>query len=415
MAVQRFTLSPDDAAGKPFITHAMLEEIVAARTAELRAANEALKESEERYHKMVEEVEDYAILLLDKNGIVQNWNKGAEKIKGYQEQEIVGRHFRQFYLPEDQARGLPEQSLQEAAASGKAAYEGWRVRKNGTVFWGSIVLTALHDSNNNIIGFSKVTRDLTDRKNADDKLKETAARLESQNRELEQFAYIAAHDMKEPLRKVRLYTNRVLQSTAANLPGNEKELLVKAGGAISRMQALIDDLLAYSQAAAAPAQFEEVSLEEILADTIAGFQETIRQTSAVIEAGPLPTIHAIPHQMGQLFDNIIGNALKYRYPGRKPCIHITYAMITSAPGDAAEDQPGGVYHAIQFRDNGIGFDPQHAKNIFDAFQRLPATQSYPGTGIGLAICRKIAEVHKGYITAEGHINEGAVITVCLSA
>ena len=119
---------------------------------------------EDQYHKMVEEVEDYAILMFDSRGIIRNWNKGAERIKGYTEEEIVGHHFRIFYTKEDREAGLPEKLVNEAVTNGKAVHEGWRVRKDGTTFWGSIVITALHNEDGRVIGFSKVTRDLTERK-----------------------------------------------------------------------------------------------------------------------------------------------------------------------------------------------------------------------------------------------------------
>src|SRR6185437_13985142 len=116
---------------------------------------------DQQYHLMIGEVEDYAILMLDREGIIRNWNKGAEKIKGYTEKEIVGKHFRIFYTPHDREAGLPEQLIDKAVREGKAIHEGWRVRKNGSAFWGSIVITALHDPEGKVVGFSKVTRDLT--------------------------------------------------------------------------------------------------------------------------------------------------------------------------------------------------------------------------------------------------------------
>src|SRR5580704_355085 len=131
-------------------------------TSLINRGNDELRKSEERYHKMIEEVEDYAILMLNREGIVQNWNKGAEKIKGYKESEIVGKSFRLFYLPEDREKKLPEKLIEEAVRNGKAIHEGWRMRKDGSKFWGSIVITALHDEERNVIGFSKVTRDLTE-------------------------------------------------------------------------------------------------------------------------------------------------------------------------------------------------------------------------------------------------------------
>jgi PAS domain S-box-containing protein len=151
--------------------------------------------TEQMYHLMVGEVEDYAILMLDRDGFIQNWNKGAEKIKGYKEQEIVGKHFRVFYRRQDQEEHLPERLIEQARTTGKALHEGWRQKKDGSVFWGSILITALHDEHGEVIGFSKVTRDLTERKEAEDKLLQYARQLEAQNKELQQFAYAAAHDM----------------------------------------------------------------------------------------------------------------------------------------------------------------------------------------------------------------------------
>ena len=130
----------------------------------MKVKNDELRNSEERYHRMVDEVEDYAIILLDNHGIIQNWNRGAEKIKGYSEKEIVGKSFSTFYLPEDVENGLPTRLLNLATIEGKALHEGWRKRKDGNRFWGSTVLTALHDAEGNVIGFTKVTRDLTERK-----------------------------------------------------------------------------------------------------------------------------------------------------------------------------------------------------------------------------------------------------------
>jgi PAS domain S-box-containing protein len=153
-------------------------------TTDLQALNEALRTSEERYHKMVEEVQDYAIIFLDTNGIIQNWNKGAQKIKQYKDWEAIGNHFRMFYLPEDRLGKLPEILLEQARLDGRAVHEGWRIRKDGSRFWGSITLTALHNDNNELIGFSKVTRDLTEKKLAEDQLKNFATELQLSNEQL---------------------------------------------------------------------------------------------------------------------------------------------------------------------------------------------------------------------------------------
>ena len=151
------------------------------KTIELTNAFEELRRSEDRYHRMIAEVEDYAIILLSKEGIVQNWNKGAEKIKGYTESEIVGKSFRVFYPATDQTNGLPEELLKTAYTKGKANHEGWRIRKDGSRFWGSISITALHDSNGQGIGFSKVTRDLTERRQHELMIQEVNESLKLKN------------------------------------------------------------------------------------------------------------------------------------------------------------------------------------------------------------------------------------------
>ncbi len=153
-----------------------------------KIVEDSLRMSEERYHKMVAEVQDYAIILLSADGIIENWNAGAEKIKGYSANEVLGRKFELFYTPEDRAGGLPAKLLRQAKEAGKANHEGWRVRKDGSKFWGTIVITALHGKDGQVIGFSKVTRDLTHQKMADEKLAAYTQELEMQNSELEQFA-----------------------------------------------------------------------------------------------------------------------------------------------------------------------------------------------------------------------------------
>ncbi|MEO5998369.1 MAG: PAS domain S-box protein, partial [Chitinophagaceae bacterium] len=212
-----------------------LENKIVERTKDIERKNDELRKNEERYQRMIGEVEDYAILLIDLDGIVQNWNKGAEKIKGYSEQEIIGKSFKLFYLPEDQASGLPEKLIGEATIQGKALQEGWRRRKNGTAFWGSVLITALHNDKGQIVGFTKVTRDLTERKLAEEKLSKYAQELEFQNKELEQFAYAASHDMKEPLRKIIFYNSFISEGAGNQLPEKERTFLGRSIGAASRL------------------------------------------------------------------------------------------------------------------------------------------------------------------------------------
>lgn len=353
---------------------------------------------------MIEEVEDYAIILLDKDGTILNWNKGAEKIKGYGEAEIVGRKFNIFYLPEDQADRRPEKLLKQAAENGKAMHEGWRVRKDGTRFWGNVVITALHDETANVIGYSKVTRDLTERKVAEDKMKHYTSELEFQNKELQQFAFVAAHDMKEPIRKVQFYISSVIDGAGSSLPLKERNYLTRSVQATMRMNGLIDDLLKYSKISASGEEFSWVDLSQVLNNTIQIHQDNIDQIKAAIQFDPLPVIWGIPFQMQQLFDNLMGNALKYYHTERIPTITISCEKTLYS---------GANFYKMSFKDNGIGFEQDQAEKIFEVFQRLHTQDKYLGTGIGLAICKKIVQNHKGVIQANGDLQNGSCFTVYL--
>lgn len=393
---------------------ATLERKIEERTEDLKRKNEELKKSEERYHKMVEEVEDYAIVLLDKEGIIQNWNKGAEKIKGYRENEIVGKSFKMFYTEEDRKKNLPDTLLKEAREKGKAIHEGWRLRKDGTCFWGSIVITALHDAEHNIVGFSKVTRDLTERKKGEDKLMAYTKQLEFQNKELEQFAYAASHDMKEPLRKINFYNNFVVENAALNLDERSREYLNRSINSVKKMSQLIEDLLTYSRASSAIDNFEETDLNEMV-EEISFSHKDVFENEVTIDIEKLPVIKAVPFQFKQLLDNLINNSIKYKHPNRKSIIKITSKQVNGEEIKSKEADLQMPYHKISIIDNGIGFQTLYADKIFEIFQRLPNQSGYKGSGIGLALCKKIVQNHHGFIEAEGQENQGARFDIYVPA
>lgn len=385
---------------------------------ELRQANEKLKENEERYQRMIAEIQDYAIILLDRNGDVLNWNRGAQLIKGYAAEEIVGRNFRLFYPPDDRARNLPETLLTQAARQGKATHEGWRVRKDGTRFWGSIVITALHNNAGDVIGFSKVTRDLTERKNAEDLLRQNAAQLDLKNKTLERlneelssFSYVASHDMKEPLRKILTFASRI--ESAAFDPDASREILEKIRASATTLQNLIDDLLSYSQVANDDRRFRKVDLNAVLEDVKSDLEVAIADKSAVIVADRLPVLSGVPHQLHQLFQNLISNALKFSRKEEPPRVEIRCERIKGPdlPGDMPEGN--NQYHHISIADNGIGFSQHEHDKIFEAFQRLNPKHAFSGSGIGLAIVKKIVENHNGIVNAEGTPGAGATFHVYL--
>ncbi|QEC43644.1 PAS domain-containing sensor histidine kinase [Pseudobacter ginsenosidimutans] len=372
----------------------------------LHAKVSELTEMEEMYHKMIGEVEDYAIILLDANGIIRNWNRGAEKIKGYRDHEIVGKSFQEFYLEEDRKAGLPLSLLENARKSGKAIHEGWRKRKDGSAFWGSIVLTALHDEAGKTIGFSKVTRDLTERKLTEDRVKEYLQQLEFQNRELEQFVYAASHDMREPLRKIHLYNSFIAENNGNTLDEQSSIFLNRSIKATSRMNRLIEDLLAYSRATSKTNQESVADLQRIIDEIETGYKEDPMMAGLVIRRNDLPKITGVPFQLKQLFFNLIDNAIKYKHPDRKVEIDITFRVVKGTAllqlPDASKD-----YLELTVKDNGLGFDPEYSQKIFEIFQRLIPAASVRGSGMGLAICKRIMQNHNGIIEADGVPGEGA--------
>jgi PAS domain S-box-containing protein len=397
-----------------------LELKVNERTKALKQLNEDLKKSEERYHLMVEEVQDYAILYLNKEGMVENWNAGAEKIKGYQAKEIIGRNFSVFYTQPDREDGLPQKLLRLAKETGRARQEGWRVRKDGSLFWASVVITAVHNETNDVIGYSKVTHDLTEKKEANDKLILNAAQLEQRNeelrkmnKELESFAYISSHDLQEPLRKIQTFATRIAEKESANLSDYGKDYFNRMQNAAVRMQMLIDDLLAYSRTNTAERKYETTELSVIIEEVKADLKEEIFHKNATIEANELCTIDVIPFQFRQLMYNLIANSLKFSLPDRPP--HISIKCDTGTGDMFKNDKllPTETYCHISVSDNGIGFEEQYQEKIFELFQRLHNRTTYVGTGIGLAIVKKIVENHNGIITATGQVDKGATFDIYL--
>lgn len=395
-----------------------LEQQVTARTRELIQMNESLRKSEERYHLMVEEIQEYAILYLNRDGIIENWNVGAEKIKGYKADEIIGKYFAVFYTKEDQKNNLPEKLLNVAREKGKAIHEGWRTRKNGNLFWASVVITAIHNKQGEVIGFSKVTHDLTDKKRADDTLKLNAMELEQKNNELEEmnkelqsFAYISSHDLQEPLRKIQTFASQIVEKEAANLSENGLDKFKRMQNAAQRMQTLINDLLSYSRTNIQERVFVKTDLIQIIEEVKEDLKEELEQKNAVIEVKETSEVDIIPFQFKQLLYNLISNSLKFSDPDIPIKVKIKSEIKTGKDFNIEKLISYKNYCHIQVSDNGIGFESQYNKKIFEVFQRLHGRDRYNGTGIGLAIVKKIVENHNGFITASGIQNKGAAFDI----
>lgn len=388
-----------------------LEELVQQRSRVLQERNVELRNSEERYHRVVEEVQDYAIILLDRDGIIVNWNKGAEQLKQFDESDVLGKHFRIFATKEDRSKKVPEMLLQEAFETGRSMHEGWRLKKDGSRFWGSIVITALHDDKNNVTGFTKVTRDLSERRTAEEKMLSYTLELEAQNKELEQFAYVASHDLQEPLRKIRTFTELVQQNIHDH--AFVEKYFSKIHASAHRMSELIRSVLTYSKISKDNSLVEAVDLNEVMKSVVSDFELLIEEKHAQITYENLPTVMGISVQLGQLFSNLISNGLKFST--RDPVIRITSRRLFIDEITANSALVLSDYYEICVTDNGIGFEQQYEKKVFNMFQRLHRKEQYAGTGIGLALCKKIVETHHGTIKAKSAPGEGTSFCVTLPA
>ncbi len=357
-------------------------------------AEEALRQSEQRFSSMLEAVRDYAIIFLELDGRVASWNKGAERIKGYRAEEIVGQHFSRFYTPADIANGKPDRELQVATSEGRFEDEDWRVRKDGSRFWANVVVTALRDASGKVNGFVKITRDLTARKQAEDELKRYAEDLKRSNQELEHFAYVASHDLQEPLRTVSSFSQLLARRYQGKLDADADEFITFIVEGAKRMQTLINDLLAFSRIGTRGNPFAPVDCEKIFQAAKENLEVAIAESGAVITNDPLPALVADQTQLTQLFQNLFSNAIKFRRPEEAPRIHVS-----------AVRQDGAWQFSV--RDNGIGIAPQYFDRIFIIFQRLHGREEYSGTGIGLAICKKIVERHGGRMWVESEPGTGS--------
>ncbi len=257
--------------------------------------------------------------------------------------------------------------------------------------------------------------DYTPSKQLQQQLEASVKELKDSNDRLKEFAYVASHDLQEPLRKITTFGNLLVQSHAANLGEDGKRLIERMHSATARMQVLINDLLNYSQINTRTINLQKVDLNKVVQGVVADLDNSIHENNAFIEIDELPVLHADEVQLRQLFQNLFSNAIKFKRPEINPHITITAKRITGqeAGCSVSQDDLHKEFHEIIVSDNGIGFEQQYAKQIFQVFQRLHGRSDYPGTGIGLAIVQKVAENHKGYIYAESEPGKGASFHVLL--
>jgi PAS domain S-box-containing protein len=367
----------------------------------LLAAEGERNESEARYRGLLEAAPD-AIVVVNQAGEIVLLNLQAENQFGYRRDELVGQQVKNI-IPEGFAERLLADDLRSAEdALAQQIGTGIELigrRKDGSAFPIEIMLSPLESAEGILV--TAAIRDISVRKAAELRLLEAVEELNRSNEELGQFAYIASHDLQEPLRMVASYTQLLSRRYKGQLDTDADEFIAFAVDGASRMQRLIEDLLAYSRVGTKGQDLLETSSEEALQQALLNLRGAIEESGALVTHDPLPVVLADETQLIQLFQNLVGNAIKYQTPG-VPRIHVS----------AARD--GGKKWIFSVRDNGLGIDPQYFDKIFGVFQRLHQRDEFAGTGIGLAICKKIVERHGGSISVESQPGQGSTFRFALA-
>ncbi|MDJ1485266.1 PAS domain S-box protein [Cytophagaceae bacterium YF14B1] len=351
------------------------------------------------------------IITIDSTGLIEMVNPAASKLFGYVPEELIGENI-SILMPNPDRRNH-DQYIHNYHQTGIGRIIGigrevTGLRKDGTRFPFHLSVSEVNLSSGKI--FTGIIHDISDLKLAQEKLRRYAAELERSNIELQDFAYVSSHDLQEPLRKIQAFGDRLMMKEGENLSEQGKDYLERMLSASARMQKLINDLLAFSRVSK-QMEFVSVNLNTIIQEVLTDLEILIEKNNATILVDELPTIEAQPTQMRQLFQNLISNAIKFRKPDEAPRIHISSevkqikAHLSATPGDEILE--------ISVEDNGIGFDVKYLDRIFNIFQRLEG-RKYEGSGIGLAVCRKIATHHGGTITAHSQIGKGSTFVVTLS-
>jgi PAS domain S-box-containing protein len=409
-----------------------------------REAEHALRASEERFRTLTEAVPQM-VWTADTAGRVTFVNRRWSEYTGTPFEAGSGRGLEAELLHPDDAERV-RAGWQLAVAKHAGGYtEEFRLRRaaDGDYRWmlssavprrdpaGGVTewvgtLTDIDDQKRQTETLERMVRERTvaleavnaalvdeveERKAAEQRVIAVASELERSNDELEKFAYIASHDLQEPLRKIQAFGDRLLTKCRAALPDNGREYVDRMMSAAARMRRLIDDLLTFSRVTTQQRPFARLDLGKLVREVVSDLDVRITQSGATVAVGPLPEIDGDPTQMRQLFQNLIVNGVKFHRPGVPPVVEVRGELLTR-PARPGEDEPVPICR-LSVRDNGIGFDEKYRERIFDVFQRLHGREQYEGTGVGLAICRKIAERHGGSITAHSRPGEGATFVVTL--
>jgi PAS domain S-box-containing protein len=339
-----------------------------------------------------------AIISKDKSGIIISWNPAAEELYGYTAEEAIGRHIAFIVPPELRESELENIMVRLRASEETQRMETERITKSGEQIEVEVRISPIRDSTGELLGASSIAHDIGERKTTEREFARWRDELAKSNAALERFAYVASHDLQEPLRMVASYVQLLAQRYKGRLDSDADEFIAYAADGANRMKTMIADLLKYSRAGQAD-DFQMIDSAVPLYHALANLQYAIAETGATVTSDELPTVRGIESQLVELFQILIGNALKF-HDGKPPAVQVSARRAGSA-------------WEFSVADNGIGIAPEQQGKIFEIFRRLRGRGKFPGTGIGLTLCRKIVVHHGGEISVQSREGEGATFRFTL--
>lgn len=398
------SLSPIPAAGQVTICLVVTDLTEHKLNAQIAAA--------ERVAKAIIEQAAESIVVCDVEGKIVQASQSAIHLA---RENPMFKPFEEAFVLTPETVSPPEVPFSIAAVLGGEVFQGVEAtlkdsQKDGPV---NLLLSAkaLHIPGDGRLGCVITMTDVTERKQAEQAIRQYAERLERSNKDLEDFAFVASHDLQEPLRKVQAFGRMLIENYSVRLEEEGCGYIRRMQEAASRMEKMINDLLAYSRVSKQSRPFEPVDLNKVVKNVLSDLESRIQTSGGQVETGDLPTIEADPVQMQQLLQNLLGNALKFHKPGEQPVVKV-YAR-QAADGGKSQSPVSPPAIEILVEDNGIGFDMQHLERIFQPFQRLHGRSEYEGSGIGLSICRRIVERHHGSIAVNSEPGVGSMFIISL--
>lgn len=380
-----------------------LEQRIQERSAELL-------ESELRFRLMVDNLREYCIFFMDADGLITDWTDSAQRLEGYAPTEVLGRHYSVLFRQHDASEAIDSanQMLRLAASRGQHELHSWHERKDGSRYWSHSLLIALRDDSGELRGFAKINRDMSDAKRLDDLMRNINDELENRvaerteqllaaNKDLESFSYSVSHDLRSPLRHISSFVSLLEEHLDGQIDETTRRYLGTIGGSARHMSQLIDGLLAFSRLGRSAVNLTAVDFT-LLVDAVVSqlAHDTEGRVVDWVVAPDLPVVQGDALLLREVWANLLGNAYKYTRPRERARIEVGWSV----------DPVAG--YTFYVRDNGVGFDTKYAQKLFGVFQRLHRASEFEGTGIGLALTRRILERHGGSIWAESQLGEGSV-------